>query len=621
MDCSKQLAVTIGTNILSLRAQRQLGLSSTALNTTYERLSSGLRINHASDDAAGLAVSTSLRADARIYTQAIKNVNDGVSLFNVAQGALSQLSDITTRVRELSEQSANGVYSTTQRRSIDKEAEQLVQEYNRIISSTSFNGISLFSNGAQGLTIQAGYGTDGSLQFTLGDEISRLVGDGTFGSSGTFTGVGTNAMIKSADINGDGRDDIVSQISAVVTVLLANADGSFAAPISYSGDSSTLAVGDLNNDGKIDVLAGKTVLLGNGDGTFKAKVNVVFKAGYNTNNDAIGDVNGDGIMDVLATASQNDLLVALGNGDGTFKAQTTLKLSAPASLGLTVADINGDGRGEIIAGSAGVNILDIFTMNSDGTFAPRQTIATSGGADATVNDINHDGNLDIVMDSTATKTFQILLGNGDGTFNGMTSLTASNFQRYAQLNDINNDGNLDIVSLNNVAWPSGMHVYLGNGDGSFGAEGNYSAPSTAAYFVMGDFNGDGVKDVAAAQGNAAYFTEWLGNGRDSALLARPDLLRQSTARQTLDSMKIVADRISRELGVIGANSSRLNSALNTLSVARENYMGAASRIEDTDVASEAADLIRLKILQQSSSLVLAQGNLQPQIALKLLGAL
>lgn len=132
------MVVRLGGNIPSLKAQRHLNRSSEELGNSYQRLGSGLRINGAADDPAGLAVSSILNLEARIYTQGIKNINDGISLLNVAQGGLSQLASLAVRQQELAEQAANGVFSLTQRKAIDKEAHALREEWNRIIGSTSF---------------------------------------------------------------------------------------------------------------------------------------------------------------------------------------------------------------------------------------------------------------------------------------------------------------------------------------------------------------------------------------------------------------------------------------------------------------------------------------------------
>ena len=126
------MTVKIGSNIASIQAQRRLGEATSSLSTIYERLSSGKRINKASDDAAGLAIADDLNAKTRVYTQAIRNGNDGISVLSIADSANEALGGIVTRIRELTEQSANGTYSNKQRDAIDKEAQALSKEFLRI---------------------------------------------------------------------------------------------------------------------------------------------------------------------------------------------------------------------------------------------------------------------------------------------------------------------------------------------------------------------------------------------------------------------------------------------------------------------------------------------------------
>ena len=109
------MAIKIGSNIPSLQAQRRLGEATSSLSKISERLSSGQRINRVSDDAAGLAIADDLNAKSRIFTQAIRNGNDGISLLNIADSAIENLSGVVSRIRELAEQSANGTYSNKQR--------------------------------------------------------------------------------------------------------------------------------------------------------------------------------------------------------------------------------------------------------------------------------------------------------------------------------------------------------------------------------------------------------------------------------------------------------------------------------------------------------------------------
>ena len=135
------MGLRVNTNIASLNAQRNLFNSTTALSGNYARLSSGLRIAVAADDAAGLGISERMRADIRSYSVASRNAQDGISLVQTAEGALSEVSDVLGRMRELSMQSANGTLSATDRQTIDREFQQLVQEIDRIADTTTFNGV------------------------------------------------------------------------------------------------------------------------------------------------------------------------------------------------------------------------------------------------------------------------------------------------------------------------------------------------------------------------------------------------------------------------------------------------------------------------------------------------
>ena len=160
------MAITIGNNIVSLQAQRRLGVATEALASTYERLSSGQRINKASDDAAGLAIADSLRASQRIAGVAIRNANDGISTIAIADGALGEISNVLQRLGELAEQSANGVFSVSQRSALQNEFSSLGSEIERIATTTSFNGVNLLSSG-QSITLQVGFDSQSTAQILI----------------------------------------------------------------------------------------------------------------------------------------------------------------------------------------------------------------------------------------------------------------------------------------------------------------------------------------------------------------------------------------------------------------------------------------------------------------------
>jgi len=186
------MAITLGSNVASLKAQRTLGLSTDNLSKVYERLSSGQRINTASDDAAGLAIADSLKADQRIATVAIRNANDGISTIAIADSALGEIGNTLSRLAELAEQSANGVYSVNQRSAISNEFNALASEIERIAVSTEFNGVKLLS-GNSTLVLQVGFDSGSTSQ------ISYTGVQGTLAALG-LAGANTSALIYS--ING-----------------------------------------------------------------------------------------------------------------------------------------------------------------------------------------------------------------------------------------------------------------------------------------------------------------------------------------------------------------------------------------------------------------------------------
>ena len=150
------MPLVINTNVASLNSQRQLMNSGNALDRASERLSSGQRINSAKDDAAGLAISNRMTSQIRGLDQAIRNANDGVSLIQTAEGALQESTNILQRMRELSIQSANGIYSDADRKTLDAEVQQLIQELDRIATSTSFNGQNLLDGSLGKVDLQVG---------------------------------------------------------------------------------------------------------------------------------------------------------------------------------------------------------------------------------------------------------------------------------------------------------------------------------------------------------------------------------------------------------------------------------------------------------------------------------
>src|SRR5512134_3927078 len=147
---------TINTNVSSLNAQRNLNTSQTALAIAMQRLSSGLRVNSAKDDAAGLAIAERMNTQVRGLNVAMRNANDGISLAQTAEGALGKIGDMLQRVRELAVQSANATNSDTDRAALDAEAQQLLDEIERVATTTSFNGLKVLDGSFTAQSFQVG---------------------------------------------------------------------------------------------------------------------------------------------------------------------------------------------------------------------------------------------------------------------------------------------------------------------------------------------------------------------------------------------------------------------------------------------------------------------------------
>lgn len=173
------MALVINTNVASLNAQRQLMSSGNALDRATERLSSGARINSAKDDAAGLAISNRMTSQVRGLDQAIRNANDGVSLIQTAEGALSESTNILQRMRELSVQSANGIYSSGDRQTLNAEVQQLVQELDRIAETTAFNGQKLLDGKLGKVSLQVGADANQTISFKVQAMDAKTLGMGS----------------------------------------------------------------------------------------------------------------------------------------------------------------------------------------------------------------------------------------------------------------------------------------------------------------------------------------------------------------------------------------------------------------------------------------------------------
>ncbi|WP_260674713.1 flagellin [Comamonas aquatica] len=214
------MGMSINTNVVSINAQRNLGLSGNSLSTSMQRLSSGLRVNSAKDDAAGLAIAERMNTQVKGLAVAARNANDGISLAQTAEGALGKVGDMLQRMRELSVQSGNATNSKTDREALQAELKQLRDEVDRVAKTTSFNGAKLLDGSFTGAVFQVGANsgdniTVGALANTKVDQL----GNASYGEASVAKGAvslaGTMMTSANVTVNITGADGATAQ--AVIT--------------------------------------------------------------------------------------------------------------------------------------------------------------------------------------------------------------------------------------------------------------------------------------------------------------------------------------------------------------------------------------------------------------------
>ena len=301
-----------------------------------------------------------------------------------------------------------------------------------------------------------------------------------------------------ADVNGDGKPDIVvanywdpePNGDGSVGVLLGNGNGTFQTAVTYDSGgpiSQSVAVADLNGDGKLDLVVTSAcvtcpgegsvgVLLGNGDGTFRQAVMYASGADEATSV-VVADVNGDGKPDLLVSnvftevySDMNGAVgVLLGNGDGTFRTAVTYSSGAYGGGPMAVADLNGDGNQDLAVGSLN-GILGVLLGNGDGTFRAAVTYSSGGAEPRAVGvvDLNGDGKQDLVVSNNSSNTEGVLLGNGDGTFQAAVTFPSGAIPAPLAVADLNGDGRPDLAVGDFGAYgpyPPGIVTVLLNNSG------------------------------------------------------------------------------------------------------------------------------------------------------------
>ncbi|MFO1356581.1 MAG: flagellin [Gammaproteobacteria bacterium] len=352
------MPVVINTNVLSLNAQRNLSRSDSTLQTALQRLSSGLRINSAKDDAAGLAIANRFTTQIRGLNQAVRNANDGISLAQTAESALDELTNNLQRIRELAVQAANSTNSASDRAALDQEVQQRLAEVNRIASQTSFNGQKVLD------------GSFGSAQFQVGANVGETI------QVNLTTGVRSDQLGQIATANGgavtanaltDGSVTIAVGTGTAVSVRASTA-GTQAGQTSDSAWAKLQAINGAGVSGLTATATNastgtfNTVSSAGGTSTYNLTVNgVAIYAGT-------GNIASGGSLTVADVAAQVNL----------FSAQTGVSASVSgSSLTLTAADGRNVVVAETIANGTGTASGTGIAAAQEGTLRGSLTLSAS----------------------------------------------------------------------------------------------------------------------------------------------------------------------------------------------------------------------------------------------------
>jgi hypothetical protein len=377
---------------------------------------------------------------------------------------------------------------------------------------------------------------------TSGDTTSLAVllnnGDGTFqppvrsGPIGRF-------FYTVADLTGNGLSDVVASApDGNVAAFLSNGDGTFQPPLEIPNTNqvTVMAVGDLNGDGIPDLVtrggAGVNVYMGNGDGTFRALASYTLPVGGPVRG-VIADFTGDGIPDLLVVDTGDSrhgeppgVNVLVGNGDGTFQSpvRTPDRLAGSCRY-LVAADLRNDNVADLVFVDVNSEHLYVQLNNGDGTFQdPVQVFADPAIGRVTVVDVNGDGIPDVLVPH-AGGLVHVLLGNGDGTFQfGPDRFVGTDLSEFGEtvFAHFNGDGNLDLATIVGAYTPSSVGVRFANPDGTFQTTPTYPAGPLPGGFVLGDFNNDGIPDLAMID-NLPMGTVRVFQGNGDGTFAAPQI--------------------------------------------------------------------------------------------------
>ena len=614
------MALGINTNVASLSAQNQLGQSQNLSNQALERLSSGLRINSAKDDAAGLAISTRFQSQISGLNVATRNANDGISLAQTAEGALDEITNNLQRIRELAVQSANATNSDSDREALNQEVDQRIAEVNRIASQTSFNGLKVLDGtfGTQAFQVGANAGETISIAGldSRGSQLGATISQ-TSGLGATSLGAG-DAGETTLDVSGldFGGDITVSSTIGGETIDVAAA--------TYT-DADALAAaiqGEIDTNGNLpDVTVaasddGNSIVFSNASTTaVSATIDISDASGTQVTETQTTPVAIDGDGTAAATAGVDLTNLDLTSGvtgsfdlaDGGTNGTETISFALPAGgandqAALIAAiqaelDASGVANSEITVAASGNDIQFTDAAGNETFTVTNLTLSDGGTANASTGGAVSE--LAAAEEQTIASRFE------DGE---TTSFSLNVAGEAIEVTDASNLQDV-VAQINGSTKDTGVSAFLtSSGDDIVFASAkgeNFTATITT------DVDGDGTNEVDLTVDTSA-------DANSNVSVNALDISTRAGSDQALVAVDFAIDQVNQFRSDLGAVQNRFESTIANLSTSVENLSASNSRILDADFAAETAKLSKSQVLQQAGISVLAQANARPQQVLSLL---
>lgn len=666
----------INTNIASLNAQRNLNNSQKANDVALQRLSSGLRINSAKDDAAGLAISTRFDAQIRGTNVAIRNSGDGISLAQTAEGALNSITSSLQRIRELALQSSNDTNTDIDRDALNEEVQQLISEIDSTSKNASFNGRKLLDGSFTKATFQTGANAGQNISFgiskatidSLGTALTNGVTSDTGGSTASDLAAGdlvingvavgasssaddtasvtlasSSAIAKAAAVNA------VSDRSGVTAVVNANTVGgatigadASAATVVINGVSvnvtlsgSTASVRMQQMASAINAVAGQTGVRAEIAADQSGGINLVADDGRNIQlagnvaNAGLGTagsyggsytlVSKDG-SDIELSSTTGDIRAHAGFDNGTFSGTNSGAIANGGTVG--GAALTALSEGDLVINSVSVGSTDSSMDTASTSLASSSAIAKAKA----INAVSGESGVSAEVIATRVTSTAVTAAAASISINGATTLAIA-----AQAN-VGLQVQAIVDAVNGISGQTGVTAEILDGDqyqlvaadgrniqiniGTAG--GGVSTGVTAGGVAL---KGAGTIDISTNTGNlenAGFEVGKYGGAEAGQLLKDVDISTVDGAEKALKAIDNALATVSRNAASLGAIQSRFESTISNLSSTSENLSAANSRTKDADFAAETAALSRSQVLQQAGISVLAQANARPQQVLSLL---